>query len=192
MRKAPSTWGTGTVPESGSTCWREERAPRGSDLVRLSLCCAPHTSLHAVAAAVTRLKGWDVPWLLSSRSLRQAVPGPDATAVYFPADAVSELREPVLDLVADLQPFLAGSVPALTLRIGRGAALAQNPPDGSSYGEHRCSILAHAVLANLSEPHPLIVERTLTAFRLAQVDPQRPYRALSASWEWDRRRVSAA
>ena len=198
------TWYLGTAaqrpvaPSARVAPWRawgpqwEPRTTGRSDLVRLSLCCAPHTSLHAVATAVTRLRDWDVPWLLSSRAVGRSVATPDSTALYVPADALADLRGPVRDLVAELQPFLASGIPALTLRIGRGAALAQTPGDGRPYGEHRCSLVAHAVLANLDQPHRVVVERTLTAFRLAQVDPGRPYRALGATWEWEGRRLSAA
>jgi hypothetical protein len=69
----------------------------------------------------------------------------------------------------------------------RGAALAQNPADGRSYGLHRCSLLAGTVLANRQHHHREVIERTLAAFRDAGVDPQRPYRALGARWEWESR-----
>ncbi len=70
-------------------------------------------------------------------------------------------------------------------------SVAQNPADGRSYGEHRCSLIAGAVLAHRDAPHREVVERTLAAFRTAQVDPRRPYRALGATWDWDRRVLAA-
>ena len=167
--------------------WTEERTCRGADLVRLYLSCAPHTSLHAVAAVTSTARTWDHPWLLTSRALHQAVPAPDATVLYLPVAALDELRRPVEGLLEELRPFLGSTVPALTLEIARGAALAQNPADGRSYGVHRCSIIAGTVLANLHEHHREVVRRTLAGLRDAGVDPRVPYRALGAQWEWDAR-----
>ena len=171
--------------------WVEARTCTGAGLVRLYLACAPHTTLHAVTAVQARAEQWDVPWLLSSRALTQPVPSPDATVLYVPADALAELRRPLTQLVEDVRPFLATSVPLLTLRIARGAALAQNPQDGSSFGEHRCGIIAAAALDTLHVHHREAVRRTYSAFTDEHVDPRRPYREVDASWEWDRRATAA-
>jgi hypothetical protein len=171
--------------------WAGERTCTGAGLVRLYLVCAPHTTLHAVAAVQARAEQWDVPWLLSTRAMSQAVPSPDATVLYLPADALAELRGPLTRLVEDVHPFLATTVPLLTLRIARGAALAQNPQDGSSFGEHRCGIIATAALETLHVHHREAVQRTYAAFAHEHVDPRRPYRELDASWEWDRRATAA-
>ena len=171
--------------------WAEERTCTGAGLVRLYLACAPHTTLHAVAAVQARAEQWDVPWLLSTRALAQPVPSADATVLYLPADALTELHRPLTRLVEDVRPFLATTVPLLTLRIARGAALAQNPPDGSSFGEHRCGIIAAAALDTLHVHHREAVRRTYSAFTDEHVDPRRPYREVDASWEWDRRATAA-
>ncbi len=185
-RSAPSAGATEAWRTWGRL-WTEDRPCRGSDLVRLYLSCAPHTSLHAVAAVTAAAQHWDHPWLLTSRALQQPVPAPDATVLYLPVDALDELRGPVQELLTELKPFLASAVPALTLEIARGAALAQNPVDGRSYGVHRCSVVAATVLANRQHHHREVIARTFTALREAGVDPQRPYRALGARWEWDAR-----
>jgi hypothetical protein len=90
-------------------------------------------------------------------------------------------------MLVELGPFLASTVPALTLEIARGAALAQNPADGRSFGVHRCSVVAATVLANRQHHHREVIERTFIALRDAGVDPQHPYRALGARWEWESR-----
>ncbi len=169
---------------SWGTAWTEDRSARGSDLVRLHLSCAPHTSLHAFGLVTSRAQDWEHPWLLTSRAVNQAVPDPDATVLYLPADALDDLRRPLARLLEDLQPFLATGVPALTLRVARGATLAQNPADGRSYGEHRCTLIATTVLGHLHQPHRQLLARTSESFEEAGVDPQRPYRARDARWEW--------
>ena len=171
--------------------WTENRTCTGSGLVRVYLACAPHTSLHAVAAVAAQAESWEHPWLLSSRALGQAVPSPDATVLYLPADALDDLHDPLERLVHEIRPFLAASLPLLTLRIARGVALAQNPHDGTSFGEHRCGILARSVLDNLHVHHREVVDRTYSAFVDHRVDPRRPYRELDANWEWERKARAA-
>ncbi|WP_148573430.1 T3SS effector HopA1 family protein [Nocardioides caldifontis] len=166
--------------------WTDDRECRGSDLVRLFLACAPHTALHTVAAVTAHAQRWDQPWLLTSRALGQTVPSPDSTVLYLPADALDALHDPVEAMLNDIRPFLATTVPALTLRLGRGAALAQNPADGRPFGQHRCSLIAGTVLANRTLPHGKIVDQVRDTFRRAGVDPQRPYRALGSDWAWSR------
>lgn len=185
--RGPEPW------RSWGPAWTEQGRPRGADLVRLYLSCAPHTTLHAVAAVTARAAGWDAPWLLSTRALGRPVPRPDATVLYLPAAGLARLHPELLDLLDDLTPFLAGTVPALTLRVARGASLAQNPADGRRYGEHRCSVVARTVLAHRDAHHREVVERTLAAFRGEDVDPDRPYRALGASWDaaWEAPRAGS-
>ncbi|HET6560501.1 MAG TPA: T3SS effector HopA1 family protein [Marmoricola sp.] len=180
-----STTGSTQPWRSWGRLWTDDRPCRGADLVRLYLSCAPHTSLHAVAAVTEAARDWDHPWLLTSRALHQAAPGPDATVLYLPVAALDELREPVEELLGSVRPFLASTVPALTLEIARGAALAQNPADGRSFGVHRCSVVAGTVLASRQLHHREVIQRTFSALREAGVDPERPYRALGARWQWD-------
>ena len=74
------------------------------------------------------------------------LPTPESTVLRLPADALLPLRHEIAGLVDDLNPFLALGVPALTLSIGRGASLSEDPADGHTFGEHRCALLARAVL----------------------------------------------
>ena len=52
----------------------------------------------------------------------------------------------VLDLHRELREALRTETPALTLRLGRGLAFAEDPDDGRSYGAHRCDLFADAVV----------------------------------------------
>lgn len=174
-----------------SPAWDEGLTRRGGDLVRLFLSCAPHTTLHAVSVVTQHAREWDAPWLLTSRSLELAVPRPNATVLHLPASTVEALRAPIEAMLEDLEPFLASSVPALTLRVGRGAALAQSPADGRTFGEHRCALIARSVLTHREHRHEVQLKATFEAFRGADVDPFRPYRSLDASWEWAGQTVAA-
>ena len=171
------------VWQAWSKDWTEGHSRSGSDLIRLYLTCAPHTSLHAIGMVSERARCWDVPWRLTSSALNTAVPAPDATVLYLPLDVLTEVRPQLDELVVDLQPFLANTVPALTLRIARGASLAQNPADGRSFGEHRCSLVARSVIDSQNFHHKEQVVRTMHTFAAAGIDPKRPYLAAAGSWD---------
>jgi hypothetical protein len=169
--------------QAWSKQWTEQHAKAGNDLVRLHLTCAPHTSLHAIGMVTDRAKQWDFPWRLTSTAATAALPAPDATVLYLPVENLAALRPALEELVHDLQPFLASAVPALTLRIGRGASLAQNPADGRSFGEHRCGLVARSVIESQQLHHKEQVVRTMRTFAAAGIDPKRPYLEAAGSWD---------
>ncbi len=169
--------------QSWSPLWDETVARRRSALVRLHLSCAPHTTLHAIGLVTERARSWSHPWRLTSTALGRPVPLPDATVLYLPVEGMADLRGPVTQLLHEIQPFLATTVPAMTLRVARGASLAQNPSDGRSFGEHRCGLVARSVLSNLRHHHREQVHRAMAAFADAGVDPRRPYRETEGSWD---------
>lgn len=169
--------------------WDRDHDRAGRDLVRLYLSCAPRTSLHAIALVCERANEWDVPWKLASTAMSTPVPARDATVVYLPLSELPAVRPEIDRLVTDLQPFLGSQAPALTLRIGRGASLAQNTADGRSFGLHRCSLVAASVLSSQQFHHREQVERTMRVFEAAGIDPRRPY--LERATSWDRPWVAA-
>ncbi|HSV37781.1 MAG TPA: T3SS effector HopA1 family protein [Nocardioidaceae bacterium] len=171
------------VWQAWSRDWTDQHSRAGSDLVRLYLTCAPHTSLHAIGLVSDRATTWDVPWRLTSTAMNQAVPAADATVLYLPLEALPQMRPELEELVGDLQPFLANAVPALTLRIARGASLAQNPADGRSFGEHRCGLVARSVIESQNFHHREQVVRTMRTFAAAGIDPKRPYLESAGSWD---------
>lgn len=163
--------------------WTADVDAAGTDQVRLHLTAAPRTALHLLGTVTQRACAWDHPWLLTSTAFHADVPTPESTVLRLPTAALLPLRHEIRSLVADLQPFLAANVPALTLAIGRGAALSENPADGRSFGEHRCSLVAQAVLASM-RCHPREqVSRAMATFATAGVDPERPYSEPRTTWD---------
>ena len=163
--------------------WTPEMYDGGADQVRVHLTVAPRTALHVLGTVTQRARTWDHPWLLTSTALEADLPTPESTVLRLPADALFPLRHEILDLVTELRPFLALHVPALTLAIGRGVSLSENPADGRSFGEHRCALVARAVLASM-RCHPREqVSRAMAMFAQAGVDPERPYSERSTTWD---------
>jgi hypothetical protein len=160
-------------------------------LLRIYLACAPGTGLQTVATVTDRARAWSEPWLLSSRALHQPVPTADATVLTVPVASLAPLRKHLARLVADLRPFLASQAPLLTLHVTRGVGIAECPGGDASYGEHRCRLVATAVLEHREEPLRELQRRTQAAFWSVGVDPRRPYRSVDAAWQWHRERVAA-
>jgi hypothetical protein len=169
----------------------DHSAHAGEELVRLYLACAPGTALQTVAAVTDRAQRWSEPWLLTSRALGQQVPRPDATTLVVPVVSLDALREELGRLISEVQPFLASRAPLLTLHVTRGVGIAQNPPLGASFGEHRCRLVASAVRAHREAPLAEVKHQVQAAFWKAGVDPRRPYRAVGAAWQWHRERLVA-
>ncbi len=55
--------------------------------------------------------------------------------------------------------------------------------DGRTFGEHRCRLVAQAVLGSMRVHHREQVSRAIEALAAAGVDPERPYLELSTSWD---------
>ena len=183
--EVPASYGTtaGRTWQAWGPRWTPAMNQFGSDLVRLQLSVAPTTALHVLALVTQRAGGWNHPWRLTSSALDSQLATPEATSLCLPVESLPELRHEIADLVEELRPFLALGVPALTLRIGRGAALAQNPGDGFSFGENRCRLVARAVLGNMRSHHREQISRTMAEFADAGVDPERPYLEQATSWD---------
>lgn len=55
-----------------------------------------------------------------------------------------------------LSPFLRHNTPAFTKAIAKGVAVAEDPGNGDSFGEHRCQLIAEVLIANhYSEVHEI-------------------------------------
>ena len=184
----------GRAPCEPWRTWGDQWDPAthpGHELLRVYLACAPGTGLQTVAAVTDRARHWSEPWLLSSRALHQPVPRADATVLTVPVSSLAPLRPHLTRLVSDLRPFLATQAPLLTLHVARGVGIAESPGPDAPFGEHRCRLVATAVLEHREEPLLLQQRRTQAAFWGAGIDPRRPYRSVDASWQWNRDRVAA-
>jgi hypothetical protein len=164
--------------------WTADLAgPGGPGLVRLHLSVDPRTALHALAVVTHRAHGWEHPWQLTSTALDGDLPAPESTVLRLPTASLLPLRAEIGTLVEDLRPFLSAGVPALTLRIGPGASLSENPADGRTFGENRCRLVAAAVIGSMRVHHRAQVDRAIAAFAEAGVDPERPYLEQRTTWD---------
>lgn len=175
---------TGQTWQGWSPRWTSETGRLGAQLVRLYLACAPDTAVRVAGIVTTVAASWTEPWRFTSSAVSSSNPRPHETVLYVPISSLPQLRREIEYLLGRLRPLMRPETPAFTLKVGRGAALAQNPGDGRDFGEHRCSLVAGSVLANLGCHHREHVDRAAREFAAAGIDPERPYRERQAV-NWD-------
>lgn len=176
--------GPGHTWQAWSPHWTEKTGALGSDLVRLYLSSDPEHAARIVGLVTATAMSWHEPWRFISVTTPGHTQRFDATIVFLPITSLARLRGEVQTLLTRLRPMLRNQTPAFTLRVGHGAALAQNPADGRSFGQHRCSLVARAVLASRGALHREQVHRATYTFAEAGVDPEHPYRENRAG-TWD-------
>jgi hypothetical protein len=70
----------------------------------------------------------------------------DAGTVYLTLDAFLKALRLVRELYTDLKSSLRRDIPMFTLRMAPGLAFADDPQNGSSFGQHRCLLIARGLL----------------------------------------------
>lgn len=70
----------------------------------------------------------------------------DAAVIYVMRGDWSEVRKHLTPIYRSLRGKLDDATPALTKRLGRGMAIAEDPLSDQSFGGHRCRLIASALL----------------------------------------------
>ena len=103
---------------------------------------------------------------------------PDAAVLYAGVEDAAALT-PLLRLCAgELQDSLAARIPPLTLELSRGLAVAEDPGDGQSFGQHRCGLLVRAARSHdHGADDDTLLRAARAALSSAGIDPVNPHRA---------------
>ncbi len=102
----------------------------------------------------------------------------DAAVVYLPDSDVDAATDALLGVHRELGAQLRSATPPLTLRLGPGLALAEDPGTGESFGENRCRLVAEAALKVVRDDvrdSNQQVRCLLGYLAQAGVDPAHPY-----------------
>jgi HopA1 effector protein family len=99
----------------------------------------------------------------------------DSIVVYFPKPAFVGLASELSSLAVEMSRHLVDPPPRLTLRLTVGVGIADGAPEGASFGESRCRLIAEA----LCDAGPATVEARVAAIRArfltTGLDPDRPH-----------------
>jgi hypothetical protein len=96
----------------------------------------------------------------------------DGGVLYLGDDDVDAAIDPILATHAALRPALRDEVPFFSLPLAAGLSFAESPPNGDSFGMHRCDLIAEALVranergAEGSEERYAAVRDRLTAYGL--------------------------
>jgi len=151
---------------------------RADDRVRLSWNIAATGAVSLVARLTFALNGAQLPFSLGLPDNPARYARRDTAVLVLArtdfAAAITLLRP----LLRALGPHLADGAPAFSKPLARGLALAEEPGNGQSFGEHRCQLLAEAIVA-ASEHGLRTVDQRLAIvrerFRDAGVSLDAPY-----------------
>jgi hypothetical protein len=129
---------------SFGTAWPDVPAP----LVRLYWSVRPERLFRLVEAVTAGLDA-EAPWALKCPLDLERCRRPDAVVLYLAADAWSRIRPSLQRVYRSARPSLGPEVPALTLALGPGLALAEDPGD-ESFGTARCRVVAGGIAPALA------------------------------------------
>lgn len=167
MSTAPAWW----------TTWGT-RGPAPSTMVRVYWNCPPMLAPTLLNGLIQIAERHRVRYTLKCPSASRLFARVEPVVLYLGIPEWTTVKPNLRALHAGLARHLRGTVPPLTLPLGRGAALAEDPCDGSSFGQSRASavadgIIAAAALGVVSETDTVdVIAGRLTAH---DIRPDRPY-----------------
>lgn len=155
---------------------RGSRTPEDEGLCRLYVhALTPEAAAAVWHRALAVLDAAEAPYRTKALSHRDGYPRRDAVVVYLPS-AHAYLAHDVADAVSGT-PHLGEDVSAFASRIAPGVAIADEPRDprpryrGLSFGEHRCTVAAAALLRAAERPGTHLADLLAEECRRAGVDP---------------------
>ncbi len=154
--------------------WNDAWTPTASrrHSVRVLLSPAPDRLADFVTTVTAALRETSTPWLLACATDARRLSRSGSAVLYVPG--LDALRAGLLTL---LRPMLQPIAPPLCLPLAPGAALAEFPGDGASFGARRCHLIAQALQRPAAQATPLDV--LAEVFAANGIDPRTPYRAAS-------------
>jgi hypothetical protein len=136
---------------------------------------------HVLGEATARFDEAGTRYMLKCPVRADGLSRTDTLVVYAARERWQTFRPLLVDLASSLHGQLREATPPLTRIIAPGVAVAEDPGDGTSFGEARCRALAAGVVALLRRPR-LAPRKAVTllaeALHAASVDPHEPWRAI--------------
>lgn len=148
--------------------WDPRTAPEGATRVYLGPIVWELPRL--VGALTVVLERRAEPWMVKVAAQAESLGRPDAVVVYLTSMAA----------FGDIGECAAGRVlnhagPPLTEPLAPGISWAQDPGDGTSFGESRCSLVAAALLRSWDGDEQAFLDAAAEEFSAAGLDPAAPH-----------------
>jgi hypothetical protein len=155
-------------------------APLAEDepLVRLYWHLTPEGAAVLVREVTTALNDGHVPFRLKVLNDPSRYTRCDAGVVYLRQDDYPQAIERLGQAWPAIAPYLRPRTPAFTKPLAPGLGLAEDPGGGTSFGLHRCALLAEGLIAAHEARQPGARARLAAVearFAAAGIDLERPY-----------------
>jgi len=151
--------------------WGDSWAPLDSrrHCVRILLSPRPNALADFVATVTAAMLGTSQPWLLACTTDLRRLSRSGSAVLYVPDAAVLPSM-----LFGQLGPLLMPLTPPLCLPLAPGAALAEYPHNGMTFGEHRCQLVSLGL--QLPEARHAPLQAVAEVFAMHGIDPAAPHR----------------
>jgi hypothetical protein len=151
--------------------WGDSWTPTDSrrHCVRILLSPSPAALADFVGTATAALLPVKAPWLLACTTDPRRLSRSGSAVLYVPDAAVLPVG-----LLTRLRPLLRPIAPPLCLPLAPGAALAEFPDNGGSFGRQRCHLVSLALQRPDARTRPLAAFAEV--FAAHGIDPSAPYR----------------
>jgi hypothetical protein len=154
--------------------------PADAAAVRLYWHLTSRAAPRWLAEVSRRLNAAGVPFRAKVLSSPEAYRRADAGVLYLARRDFPGARGLVAQVYAEVGHELRDAVPLFTKRLAAGLSVAEDPPGQESFGQHRCALVAQALLDRTGQGGPPADRQAKraaieAAFRRAGLDPQAPY-----------------
>ena len=151
---------------------------KANALVRLYWNLSAEAAAPFLASASRLLNAAGLPFQAKVLSDPAAYVRADAGVIYIRRRDFPRVAEIIARVHDSIGPGLHVDVPLFTKRLADGLGIAEDPTDGSSFGEHRCRLVAEALWCGFTmglTHRDARAELLAAAFRRAGLDPRRPH-----------------
>lgn len=139
---------------------RELQLDDSDPIVRFYWHLTPDCAAAFVRSATTRLNAEDLPFRLKVLRDSSLYSRCDAGVVYTRKRDYRFISRILAEVYSEVSGSLEPGIPAFTKPLAPGLGLAEDPGDGQSFGEHRCQVLAEALIATHESGVRSLRERT--------------------------------
>lgn len=169
-------------PDIGGSWWVTSSSgagPAPTNMLRVYWNCPPESAAELVAALTSVLEHRRLPYTLKCPLTRELFDRVEPMVLYIGRDQWTAVKGALRAVHSALADKLRSEVPPLTLRLGPGAAAAEDPADGRSFGQSRSDAVADGVMIALERR--LIGDDAATLAVVAErlmahgISPVRPY-----------------
>lgn len=126
------------------------------------------------------------PWMLKCAVDPAVHARADSVVLYLSREQVESLTDEIDAIRSGIQSNARATRPPFALAVGPGLAVAEDPGTGESFGQHRCRLVAEAVIeggGDLARVTAAVVAR----FSADGIDPDRPHARGPRMLPWERR-----